>query len=100
MFDGFPQTRNAMSMGPLSHPGHPGMNGIGRPGSAGDIREGSRERRRERNNQNRVDDEETREDEVISTIFVVGFPDDMSVRVTSHTPLSDFNPKGTFFGHS
>jgi len=52
-------------------------NGSGRPGSAS----GSRERRPRERSHHRDDDgdRDSREEEVISTIFVVGFPDDMSV---------------------
>ena len=54
------------------------MNGVGgRPGSAGESRE---RRQRDRSHQRDEDgDRDMREDEVISTIFVVGFPDDMLV---------------------
>ena len=77
---------------PSRHPGGPGgpmanqallqqailmSNGSGRPGSAS----GSRERRPRERSHHRDDegDRDSREEEVISTIFVVGFPDDMSV---------------------
>lgn len=47
----------------------------------------SRDRRRERRDRDR-DDERELEEEVISTIFVVGFPDDMSV---SSVPSSSYD---------
>ncbi|WVQ82785.1 hypothetical protein IAT38_004917 [Cryptococcus sp. DSM 104549] len=54
-----------------------GMGGMGpRPGSAAGE---ARDRRRERRDRER-DDERELEEEVISTIFVVGFPDDMAER--------------------
>jgi hypothetical protein len=85
--EGYNQTRPTHSMGPAST----GqallqqsimMNGMGgRPGSAGESRE---RRQRDRSHQRDGDDDrDMREDEVISTIFVVGFPDDMMVSVVS-----------------
>ncbi|ODN73661.1 hypothetical protein L202_07208 [Cryptococcus amylolentus CBS 6039] len=60
-----------------TNPDFPGQRGFGtRPGSAHGE---SRERRRDRRDRDR-DDEREIEEEVISTIFVVGFPDDMSER--------------------
>ncbi|WVQ72174.1 hypothetical protein IAR50_001719 [Cryptococcus sp. DSM 104548] len=60
-----------------TNPDYPGQRGFGtRPGSAHGE---SRERRRDRRDRDR-DDEREIEEEVISTIFVVGFPDDMSER--------------------
>lgn len=74
------QQRHAMSIGPPGYSAQSGqglVNGLPRPGSAsGDMRE---PRRRERSHQRERDEDGDREDEVISTIFVVGFPDDMSV---------------------
>ena len=81
--EGYHQTRSVQSIGP----GSAGqallqqaimMNGVGgRPGSAGESRE---RRQRDKSHQREADDDrDMREDEVISTIFVVGFPDDMLV---------------------
>lgn len=58
-----------------TNPDYPARFGA-RPGSAHGE---SRDRRRERRDRDR-DDERELEEEVISTIFVVGFPDDMSER--------------------
>lgn len=70
-----------MSMGP-GYSAHSGglVNGLPRPGSAGgEVREPRESRRRERSHQRDREEGDDRDDEVISTIFVVGFPDDMSV---------------------
>jgi len=60
------------------------MNGMSRPASRDRERRSHRDRERERNRDESDDrDRDGREDEIISTIFVVGFPDDMGVSLSS-----------------
>ena len=83
--DPYPNGRSSIPIGGPSNQAmlhHQMMmnNGSGRPSSAhGEGRERRRERERSHREDERDGDRDGREEEVISTIFVVGFPEDMSV---------------------